>query len=229
MLVVITAASNAAAFISSHTETAQEVQPRTDLQEQRRQHAALFAVSEANSTSALTKTRGQEWTDESERCRSSCEGKHGCNCQRPAEFGRFVIAFLPRAAALRVLVFNIKILLLGLTESKVRVVTFPQRSLNAARTWNPTNKKPVLLMNLIPKQSPSALSTNVSSVTGCSKASLNLAVFLSHAIYFIAHACLCCCALTLWSWTASSSKVQMFPGEFVLNLKCNLKFQTCWI
>lgn len=186
-------------------------------------------VSEANSTSAFTKTQGQEWTDESQMCRSSREGKHGCNCQCLAEFGCFVIAFLPRAGALRVLVFNIKIFLLGLTESHVRVMTFTQRSLNAARTWSPTNKKPVLLINLIPKQSPSALSTSVSSMAGCSKASLNLPVFLSHAIYFIAHVCLCCHALILWSWTASSSKVQMFPAEFALTLKCNFKFQTCWI
>lgn len=109
-----------------------------------------------------------------------------------------------------------------------QVLTFTQRSRNAARIWNPPNK-PVSLMNLIPKQSPSALSTKVLTVPGCSKASLNLPVFPSHAIYFIAHVCLCCHALILWSWTASSSKVQMFPAEFALNLKWNCKFQTCWI
>lgn len=41
----------------------------------------------------------------------------------------------------------------------------------------------------IPRRSPSAPSTTLSNVTGCRQTSLNAPMFLSHTLYFIAHAC----------------------------------------
>lgn len=88
--------------------------------------------------------------------RSSSEGNHCCNSQRPAQFGRFVITSLPKGREGYVSQDpSPRSSPVGLSGSPVSAVTFTQRSLNELHgsgitsRLQPAKEKPLLLMNLI--------------------------------------------------------------------------------